>query len=58
MFMTVPKIIDRQPVFVSRETRDRIGSVVRRLGDKAEQLPIEKAARMKCHRTPFNRKYS
>jgi hypothetical protein len=34
MFMTVPKIIDRQPVFVSRETRDRIDSVVRRLGDR------------------------
>jgi hypothetical protein len=34
MFMTVPKIIDRQPVFVSRETRDRIDSVVRRLGER------------------------
>jgi hypothetical protein len=33
-FMSVPKIIDRQPVFVSRETRDRIGSVVRRLGER------------------------
>ncbi len=33
-FMTVPKIIDRQPVFVSRETRDRIDSVVRRLGER------------------------
>ncbi len=34
MFMTVPKITDRQPVFVSRETRDRIDSVVRRLGER------------------------
>ncbi len=33
-FMTVPKIIDRQPVFVSREVRDRIDSVVRRLGER------------------------
>jgi hypothetical protein len=33
-FMTVPKIIDRQPVFVSRETRDRIDSIVRRLGER------------------------
>jgi hypothetical protein len=34
MFMAVPKIIDRQPVFVSREVRDRIDSVVRRLGER------------------------
>ena len=34
MFMTVPKIIDRQPVFVSRDVRDRIDSVVRRLGER------------------------
>jgi hypothetical protein len=34
MFMTVPKIIDRQPVFVSRETRDRIDSIVRQLGER------------------------
>ena len=33
-FMAVPKIIDRQPVFVSREVRDRIDSVVRRLGER------------------------
>lgn len=33
-FMTVPKILDRQPVFVSREVRDRIDSVVRRLGER------------------------
>ena len=34
MFMTVPRIIDRQPVFISREIRDRIDSVVRRLGER------------------------
>lgn len=34
MFMTVPKIIDRQPVFVSRETRDCIDHIVRRLGER------------------------
>ena len=33
-FMTVPKIIDRQPVFVSRDVRDRIDGVVRRLGER------------------------
>ncbi len=33
-FMSVPKIIDRQPVFVSRDVRDRIDSVVRRLGER------------------------
>ncbi len=34
MFMTVPKIIDRQPVFVSRDVRNQIDSVVRRLGER------------------------
>ncbi len=33
-FLPVSKIIDRQPVFVSREVRDRIDSVVRRLGER------------------------
>jgi hypothetical protein len=33
-FLIAPKITDRQPVFVSRETRDRIDSVVRRLGER------------------------
>lgn len=31
LFMTAPKIIDRQPVFVSRDTRDRID---RRFGER------------------------
>ncbi len=34
IFLPVPKIIDRQPVFVSREVRDRIDSAVRRLGER------------------------
>lgn len=33
-FMAAPKIIDRQPVFVSRETRDRIDETVRRFGER------------------------
>jgi hypothetical protein len=33
-FLSVPRITDRQPVFVSRETRDRIDNVVRRLGER------------------------
>ena len=33
-FLTVPKIIDRQPVFVSRDVRNQIDSVVRRLGER------------------------
>lgn len=34
-FMVVPKITDRQPVFVSRSTRDRIDEVVRRFGERS-----------------------
>lgn len=34
LFMTAPKIIDRQPVFVSRDTRDRIDRIVRRFGER------------------------
>lgn len=34
IFMTAPKIIDRQPVFVSREVRDQIDQLVRRLGKR------------------------
>jgi hypothetical protein len=33
-FLITPKITDRQPVFVSHETRDRIDNVVRRLGER------------------------
>jgi len=34
VFLQAPKIIDRQPVFVSRETRDRIDDIVRKLGER------------------------
>ncbi len=33
-FLTVPKIIDRQPVFISRELRDRVDEIVRRMGER------------------------
>lgn len=33
-FLRVPKIIDRQPVFLSRATRDSIDDIVRRLGER------------------------
>lgn len=33
-FLIVPKITDRQPVFVSRATRDRIDDIVRKLGER------------------------
>ena len=36
--MTAPKIIDRQPVFVSRDTRDRIDRIVRRFGEFLENI--------------------
>lgn len=34
LFLKVPKITDRQPVFVSRTTRDCIDDIVRRLGER------------------------
>lgn len=34
VFMVPPKITDRQPVFVSREVRDRIDEIVRRFGER------------------------
>lgn len=33
-FLRTPKIIDRQPVFISRDTRDSIDELVRRLGER------------------------
>ncbi len=33
-YLCTPKIVDRQPVFISRELRDRIDDVVRRLGER------------------------
>ena len=33
-FLMTPKITDRQPVFISRTTRDSIDDIVRRLGER------------------------
>lgn len=33
-FLTVPKLDDRKPVFISREVRDRIDEIVRKLGGR------------------------
>lgn len=33
-FLKAPKITDRQPVFISRTTRDSIDDIVRRLGER------------------------
>lgn len=33
-YLQVPKITDRKPVFVSREVRDKLDEVARRLGDR------------------------
>lgn len=33
-FLTAPKLEDRKPVFVSRETRDNLDKIARRLGDR------------------------
>jgi len=32
-FLSTPKITDRKTVFLSKETRDRVGQIARRLGD-------------------------
>ena len=34
MFLRAPKIIDRQPIFISRELRDKIDEIVRKLGER------------------------
>ena len=33
-FLKAPKIIDRQPVFISRELRDKIDELVRKIGER------------------------
>ena len=33
-FLQVPKLEDRKPVFVSREVRDRLDEIVRKLGER------------------------
>jgi hypothetical protein len=46
-FLPVPKLDDRKPVFVSREVRDRIDEIVRRLGGRGGSVSgfIENLAR-------------
>ncbi|MFR9592851.1 MAG: DUF3408 domain-containing protein, partial [Rikenellaceae bacterium] len=34
MFLTTPKIVDRQTVFIGRDLRDKIDRVVRQIGDR------------------------
>ncbi|MFR9543893.1 MAG: DUF3408 domain-containing protein [Rikenellaceae bacterium] len=33
-YLYVPKIVDRQTIFISRDERDRIDRIVRQLGDR------------------------
>ncbi|MFI3314996.1 MAG: DUF3408 domain-containing protein [Rikenellaceae bacterium] len=33
-FLTTPKIVDRQTLFISRDLRDKIDKIVRQLGDR------------------------
>ncbi len=46
-FLQVPKLIDRKPVFVSLETRDKLDEIVRRLGGRKMSVSgfIENLAR-------------
>jgi hypothetical protein len=46
-FLTVPKLDDRKPVFISREVRDRIDEIVHRLGGRGRSVSgfIENLAR-------------
>lgn len=46
-FLTVPKINDRKPVFVSREVRDRLDEIARKLGGRGRSVSgfIENLAR-------------
>ena len=46
-YLQVPKIIDRKPVFVSGEVRDRLDEIVRRLGGRGMSVSglIENIAR-------------
>jgi len=37
-FLTVPKLVDRKPVFVSREIRDQLDLIARRLGNRGTSV--------------------
>ena len=47
-YLQVPKITDRKPVFVSREVRDRLDDIVRRLGGRSMSVSglVENFARL------------
>ncbi|MFR9545700.1 MAG: DUF3408 domain-containing protein [Rikenellaceae bacterium] len=34
LFLTPPKIVDRQTIFISRDLRDKIDRIVRQIGDR------------------------
>ena len=46
-FLQIPKLVDRKPVFVSLETRDKLDEIVRRLGGRKMSVSgfIENLAR-------------
>jgi hypothetical protein len=37
-FLAVPKLVDRKPVFVSREVRDQLDQIARRLGNRGTSV--------------------
>ncbi|GHU08916.1 hypothetical protein FACS189431_6030 [Alphaproteobacteria bacterium] len=47
LFLTVPKLEDRKPVFISREVRDRLDEIARKLGGRGRSVSgfIENLAR-------------
>lgn len=60
-FLTAPKLEDRKPVFVSRETRDNLDKIARRLGDRKMSVSgfIENMAKhhLKEYEEEINRLY-
>lgn len=60
-FLTTPKLEDRKPVFVSRETRDSLDKIVRRLGDRKMSVSgfIENMAKhhLEAYKNEINRLY-
>jgi hypothetical protein len=37
-FLAVPKLVDRKPVFVSKEVRDQLDQIARRLGNRGTSV--------------------
>jgi IMP dehydrogenase/GMP reductase len=60
-FLSTPKLEDRKPVFVSRETRDNLDKIVRRSGDRKMSVSgfIENLAKhhLKEYEDEINRLY-